>query len=156
MQATISNVVDYQTKESLHWLVNAMDQRLSDQQKLRLQLFLIREGMMQVPWFMRVARKLIGTDKFLQVLVHMCHQDAKLLSNLWRESTAHIVSGHDLVDPRSAGGFNGEEMRKLTGALERMNFQPSNVHVIEALNRGWFQDSDSATALVLKREFHLS
>ncbi len=82
------------------------------------------------------------------------HDD--LLDSMWRDSMTHMTRGKDRVDPKSAGGYNGDEMKIFTDLLDRVGYMPGNNLVMTALRDGFFQDSGLATAQQLKEEFSLA
>jgi hypothetical protein len=156
MQARSANVVNYRHRVSLDLLARDLDRVLSKQQKQVITLELIEKGLMLMPWWLRLIKLACSADKWKLVMYRVWDQHDDLLDSMWRDSMTHMTRGKDRVDPKSAGGYNGDEMKIFTDLLDRVGYMPGNNLVMTALRDGFFQDSGLATAQQLKEEFSLA
>lgn len=156
MQARSANVVDYRNRVSLDLLAKDLDRVLSKQQKQVITLELIEKGLMLMPWWLRPIRFFAGPVKWKIAMHAMWDKDEDLLDGMWRDSMTHMTRGTDRVDPKSAGGYNGAEMKIFTDLLDRVGYFPGNNLVMTALREGFFQDGGAVNARQLKEEYSLA
>lgn len=156
MEASVSNVANYRSKASLVALQRDLDRSLSVQQKKIILFEIGNRGLMVLPWWTRPIKTMFGKNKWAHVMAVLWEQNPELLDSMWRETMEHMVNGTDRVDPKSAGGYNSDEMNQFTEVLKAVRYVPGNVLTVAALTEGWFIDDESANARTLREEFCLA
>lgn len=156
MQAKSANVVDYRNRISLDLLARDLDRVLSKQQKQIIVLELNDRGLMLLPWWASILKFFNGSAKWKMVMQQVWNQHEDLLESMWQDSQTHMTRGKDRVDPKSAGGFNGAEMKIFTDLLDRVGYVPGNNLVMTALRDGFFQDGGTVNAAQLREEFSIA
>lgn len=142
MKFTARNIANYQSQESLENLVEDLNLRLSEKQKIQLLEIVMENGIMIRPFFLK-AIKFLRPNTYRQRTIMFFNRYPQYRDMFWTDTMGHIMGGHDLVDPKSAGGLNDAEMALFTSFLEQVGYTPNNNLVITALKNNWFVSTTS-------------
>lgn len=121
---------DYRIRRDLQDLQDGLS-RATQGQRAAACAFIVDRNLMTTPLSIRLSLKALkmrfGDEGGVRMLGTLFRDNPEVMATLWYNTMKHIVEGRDTSDPRSAGGWNGEEMSTFVVHMKDMGWNPGEV-----------------------------
>ena len=151
MNVNILDVVRYDDKTSLFHLAEELRMAQLDQKAMLLIIFM-EEGWFEMPWFIKLLRRVKGKSKFAHHMMEYMCSTPEATNQAWNKFLKHLTDGKNKTDPNCAGGYTALDLYRLLSMLTRIGYNPGHQLVSQAEKKGWLDGKRDNTWMGGRRQ----
>jgi hypothetical protein len=109
--------VDNTSKEFIQKLADEIID-IPYENKSKFAIAMLRQGLIRSPWIFRIMIKLLGEEKFYELLDIVYVHKRELLELFYDDFLNHLLNGKDTYDSTSVGGYSLTELEVIVDTIK--------------------------------------